>query len=324
MGAWAVLVNFGSHGLIAENARWTTGTGRPVEGVVVVDNYSSDAERLSITELCTRRGWVLAPRPTNEGFAAACNVGVGVARDHGARNVLLVNPDARVPEDVVGALGRQLDAEPLTLVSPLVVTSQGATYFQGSRVDLRSGRMRGRRWADEAVEPAYVSSDWPYRDWLSGACLAFSVLLWQRAGGLDERYFLYWEDVDFSERCVRAGGRLCLRRDLQVVHDEGATHGEQGSRARSSTYYYYNCRNRLVYAAAHLPVRAVLRWVVATPAESRQILLRGGRRQLLQSPRPLLATLRGSLAGLSEVARVLPGIGRKTASSSRKRTSSAK
>ena len=312
MGAWTVLVNFGSHDLIAENADWSVGAGRPVEGVVVVDNYSSDAERASIAELCARRGWVLVQRPTNEGFAAACNVGVGVARDHGARNVLLVNPDARVPDDVVDALGRQLDAEPLTLVSPLVVTSQGATYFQGSRVDLRSGRMRGRRWADEAVGPAYLSSDWPYRDWLSGACLAFSVLLWQRAGGLDERYFLYWEDVDFSERCVGAGGRLCLRRDLEVVHDEGATHGQQGSRARSSTYYYYNCRNRLVYAAVHLPVRDVLRWVVTTPAESRQILLRGGRRQLLRSPRPLLATLGGSLAGVARAVPVLVGIGRRT------------
>lgn len=315
MGAWVVLVNFGSHGLIAENAAWTTGVGRPVEGVVVVDNYSSPSERLSVGELCAARGWVLEARPTNEGFAAACNVGVGVARDHGARNVLLVNPDARVDEDVVDALAAQLDAEPLALVSPLVVTSQGATYFQGSRVDLRSGRMRGRRWAEEAVEAAYVASDWPYRDWLSGACLAFSVLLWQRAGGLDERYFLYWEDVDFSERCVRAGARLCLRRDLEVVHDEGATHGEQGSRARSSTYYYYNCRNRLVYAAAHLPVRSVLRWVLATPAESRQILLRGGRRQLLQSPRPLLATLGGSLAGLVTVVPVLLRTGRRKTSS---------
>lgn len=309
MGAWVVLVNFGSHGLIAENASWTTGAGRVVEGVVVVDNYSSEGERLSVGELCARRGWVLVPRPTNEGFAAACNIGVGVARDHGARHVLLVNPDARVAEDVVDALARQLDSEPLTLVSPVVVTSHGATYFQGSRVDLRSGRMRGRRWPDEARGAAYVCSDWPYRDWLSGACLAFSVLLWERAGGLDPRYFLYWEDVDFSERCVRAGARLCLRRDLEVVHDEGATHGEQGSRARSSTYYYYNCRNRLVYAVAQLPARDVLRWMLATPSESWQILLRGGRRQLLRSPRPLLAALGGSLAGVMKVAPVLLRVG---------------
>jgi hypothetical protein len=54
----------------------------------------------------------------------------------------------------------------------------------------------------------------------------------------------------------------------------------------------------LLFAAQHLPTRSLVRWILLTPRESWQVLLRGGRRQLLHSPRPLIATVRGSLEGL--------------------------
>jgi len=303
--SWLIVVNYGSHALVERNFAGVTDEGAASVRLVVVDNYSSQTERSAMRTVCSRQGWSLVEMADNAGFAAACNVGVRAAREAGAQSVVLVNPDAEVTADVVIELARQARDEPATLVAPLILSSAGHPYFQGSRVDLRSGRMRGRRWGDEAAAPAYLKSEPPWRDWLTGACLAFSVELWERAGGLDERYFLYWEDVDFSQRCLQAGARLCLRRDLVVVHDEGATHGAQGSRARSSTYYFYNCRNRLLYAAAHLPRTQLVRWIVATPRESWQILLRGGRRQLLQSPRPGLATVRGSLAGLARTAPAL-------------------
>jgi len=294
-----VVVNFGSHELVERNFTAHRRGSGTAAGLVVVDNFSSAAERTAITTVCQRNGWLLLAQPGNDGFAAACNAGVRAARGAGATSVLLVNPDAVVIDRVVAELARQLDEEPRTLVSPLIVSSEGAPYFRGSRVDLRTGRMRGRRWGDAPPEPTYLVSEWPHRDWLSGACLGFSLQLWEEAGGLDERYFLYWEDVDFSQRCVEVGARLCLRRDLVVVHDEGGTHGQQGSRARSAIYYYYNCRNRLLYAAAHLSRAELLRWIWTTPGESWQILLRGGRRQLLTSPKPLLATVLGSAAGIA-------------------------
>ena len=296
---WVVVVNYGSSELVERNFAALDRAGRASTHVVVVDNYSGAGERAAVAEVCSRHAWTLVPMTGNAGFAAACNAGVREARRAGAQSVLLVNPDAVVTTPVAVQLAAQVQEEPMTLVAPLVLNSAGGVYFQGSRLDLRSGRIRGRRWADQPVGPEYLVSDPPWRDWLTGACLAFSVALWERTGGLDEGYFLYWEDVDFSQRCSEAGARLCLRRDLVVVHDEGATHGTQGSRARSALYYRYNCRNRLRYAALHLTRRELLRWVAATPQESWQILLRGGRRQLLESPEPLLATFRGSMEGLS-------------------------
>jgi hypothetical protein len=85
---------------------------------------------------------------------------------------------------------------------------------------------------------------------------------------------------------------------LKVVHHEGGTQKRPNGRALSSQYYYWNCRNRLVFAAKHLSFRQALRWMRGTPTESWHIYLRGGRRQILHSPKGLAATLRGSLTGL--------------------------
>ena len=142
-------------------------------------------------------------------------------------------------------------------------------------------------------------------DWLCGACVVVHEELLARIGGYDESYFLYWEDVDLGFRAVAAGATVVLREDLVAVHDEGGTHGPRQGRAKSALYYRYNCRNRLLFAARNLDRRGLLCWVLATPAVSWEILLRGGRRQLLQTPSLLGAAARGALAGLAAVLPVL-------------------
>lgn len=113
-----------------------------------------------------------------------------------------------------------------------------------------------------------------------------------------EEYFLYWEDVDFSIRATKAGVGLILRDDLCVVHDEGGTQQRPGSRAKSSLYYYYNTRNRLLFGVAHAAAGSRRTWLLQTPRQSYRIWLRGGRRQLLESPGGLVAAIRGTAAGL--------------------------
>jgi GT2 family glycosyltransferase len=207
--------------------------------------------------------------------------------------VLLVNPDARIDGADAQALAAHLRAEPDSVVSPCIVDSTGRPVFRGVELVLDDGTMRRAGLeldARAAARPAQL--------WLTGACLAVPLTVFERIGGFAEDYFLYWEDVDFSIRAVAAGARLQVRQDIEVLHDEGGTQGERRGRAKSEVYYRYNCRNRLLFAAHHLSLQRQLRWLLHTPKASTEILLRGGRRQLLHSPRPLLATLRGTLEGL--------------------------
>lgn len=95
-----------------------------------------------------------------------------------------------------------------------------------------------------------------------------------------------------------------IRHGLDVTHG-GGTQQRSDSRALSNRYYRWNCRNRLLFAARHVAVPALLGWLLHTPAESWQILMRGGRRQLIHSPQPLLAVIRGSLEGAAVIVRVL-------------------
>jgi GT2 family glycosyltransferase len=193
-----------------------------------------------------------------------------------------------VSAEVTTELRAHSTREPLALISPRLVDADGDVVFRGARVDLRTG--------DTVSRPDGADDD--AGDWLTAACLMVHNRLLQRIGGVDEGYFLYWEDVDLSFRGRAAGGSLVVRHDLVARHDEGGTHNRPGDRAKSPLYYRYNCRNRLLFGARHLDRRDLLRWILCTPGASWRILLRGGRRQLLHSPRPVWAAVSGSVAGI--------------------------
>jgi N-acetylglucosaminyl-diphospho-decaprenol L-rhamnosyltransferase len=286
-----VVVNYGSHDLIESNLGGTALDGQDIR-VIVVDNFSTRAERDAICAVTSARGWELVSLDKNGGFAAAVNEGVRHAKRIGCASVLLVNPDAVVAPDVIAELHAHCVRDPDAMVTPRIVASDGTLFFAGSELLLRDGSIRSGAAAsrDSRIQRA--------QSWLTAACLVMNIELFSRIGGFDEAYFLYWEDVDLSYRAALAGVSLVVRDDLVVVHDEGGTQGERRGRAKSDTYYYYNCRNRLLFAARHLGRRDVLRWMLLTPPASWRILMRGGKRQILQSHRPLLATIRGSVAGL--------------------------
>ncbi|WP_147261972.1 glycosyltransferase family 2 protein [Blastococcus sp. TF02A-26] len=283
-----VVVNYGSSGLLRRNLAAAGPLGPDVR-VVVVDNLSTVQERAAVGELAAAHGWELVGLPDNRGFGVASNAGIARARELGCVTFCCLNPDASVTPEVLAALRAASLAEPRALLAPRIVDSSGATVFAGSTVGLRDGRT--------GAPGSPARSTGPVEDWLTGACLVVSAEMVDRLGGFAEDYFLYWEDVDLSHRALAAGGSLVVRSDLVAVHDEGGTQGEREGTAKSDLYYRYNCRNRLVFAARNLPRRQVLGWLVRTPRVSWEILLRGGRRQLLRSPRPLLAVLRGSLEG---------------------------
>lgn len=281
-----VVVSYGSHALLARNL--APSLTRSDVKVIVVDNFSTGQERRAIVELAAQRGWHLVAEPGNKGFGHGVNLGVARGMELGCDCFIALNPDAVAVPEVLHSLGQAVDENRNALVSPLILRPDGRHFFKGSMLDYVSGRTRG----------GWQAATGQRRPWLTGACLAFHKEAFQKLGGFRTEYFLYWEDVDFSRRAGEAGMDLILRKDLTVLHDEGGTQQKVGSGAFSGTYYYWNTRNRLLFAAQHLDRAGLVRWLVRTPIESRQILLRGGRRQLMESSVPLLSTLRGTASGI--------------------------
>ena len=288
-----IVVNYDSAGLLAHNLA-SVSRQAPEAHVVVVDNYSGGAARAELVALAEQEGWSTVLPQDNTGFGGGMNLGAARARALGAELLVLLNPDALIDRASLLRLVVRAVKGPDTLVGPVIRDSAGRTVSDGHVVCLSDGSMRSRR----SRRPVPAGGT---RPWLSGACLALSDDLFRRAGGFDARYFLYWEDVDFSARVLAAGGRLAVERGASAVHDEGATHAEaqQGQRAMSDTYYYYNIRNRLLYAGLHLDAPARRRWAATAAAAAREVVLRGGRRQLLSSPRPALTATAATRDGLA-------------------------
>jgi GT2 family glycosyltransferase len=288
-GLAVVVVNFGSHELLERNL---ADLGH---AVVVVDNHRSAADSSAMAALAARSGWTLLAQPRNVGFGAGMNAGVAAALERGAEVVLLLNPDVAIRPQVVEQLRLTALADRDALVSPLLLRPDGTVWFRRGLVALDAGGVR--------PHPGTVPAR--HLEWLAGTCLALHRDLWERLGGFAEDFFLYWEDVELSVRCVRAGGRLVVREDLTAVHDVGGTQDGAGGRAKSATYYHYNCRNRLLFAARHLDRRDRLRWLARTPTDVRRVLLRGGRRQLVHPGRTVWPALTGSLYGAGLLLRSL-------------------
>lgn len=276
-----IVVNYGTHELLSTSlARLSE--GMPDAAVVVVDNHHSFRERAAIRELCATHSWTLVEQDANLGFGAGMNAGVRRAHRDGRDLTLLLNPDVQVEADVVRGLAEACASDERLVVSPRLVRGDGRDWFVGSRVEPASGHLV--REPDPAA-PGF---------WLSATCLMVSAPMWRRVGGFDDGYFMYWEDVDLSVRLRSAGAALQVLPALTAVHEQG---GSQGS-TKSTLYFYYNCRNRLLFAAWRLSRRETLQWIATTPRISARILFRGGYRQAVTRPATTWAAVRGTLAGL--------------------------
>ncbi len=275
-----VVVNHASHRLLAQHLAATV-DGLDVT-VVVVDNSPRARDAAAVATLCADAGWHLVTVP-NEGFGAGVDAGLTAAAALGAPAVAVLNPDLAIaPGDLTSLLS---DARRTGgLVAPRVVRPDGRPWSTGGTLDLRRGATRAHAAPGAAT-------------WVSGACVAATAATWARLGGFDARYFMYWEDVDLGHRAAHAGVPLVVRHDVTAVHDAGGTQATAGSRRKSDGYYRDNCRGRLVFAAHHLDGRTRARWALGAPGYACEVVLRGGRRQLLRDPRPVLAALRGTLEG---------------------------
>jgi GT2 family glycosyltransferase len=292
-GLAVIVVGYGSSALLARNLAPLT---RRLDGArtVVVDNRTTDAERAAMRRLADAEGWELVEPDENLGFGLGMNAGAERALAQGATRLLLLNPDATIEPDQVDALQQAAGDDPLVLLAPRILRPDGSVWFDGSDLHLADGRITASRKREQLGLT-------DVEQWLSGACLLVGAELWRRVGGFGDGYFLYWEDVELSYRARRAGGRVAVVPEATAVHAEGGTQGDghaTSGEAKSETYYYFNIRNRLVFAARNLPPEVVARWRRASIPIAYEVLLQGGRRQFLRSLGPLRAAFRGVRDGL--------------------------
>ncbi len=215
--------------------------------IVVVDNASTDGGPEMV-----RARWPsvrLLPQARNLGFAAGCNVGI---RASTAELILLLNGDTLVPAGALDRLSARLRASAeVAVAGPRLVDADGVPELSFGRMisplaELRQKALRGllaRRAGPAVAWVRRLTSAERYPDWVSGACLLVRRADAEAVGLLDERFFLYTEDVDFCAAIRGRGRRVLFTPAAEVVHLRGrsrATAGRPTERAyRASQLAFY-------------------------------------------------------------------------------------
>lgn len=189
--------------------------------VVVVDNASTDGSFDSVREQLPSAHFIR--NSENVGFARGANVGLRYALDQGADFVWLLNPDASVSKDALGRLITLFRKHPLVGMASPVVYEPKKAYQRRRRVWFGGGRIN---WFRLRAEHTHMRSHThPFETgFLSGCALLLRAESLRKVGLFDERFFLYYEDVDLSLRMKRAGYKIVVSPHVSAVHSEESRH----------------------------------------------------------------------------------------------------
>ncbi|MBK6428822.1 MAG: glycosyltransferase family 2 protein [Blastocatellia bacterium] len=186
--------------------------------VIVVDNGSNDEDVLRVVQATFSRKWVtLVRNPENLGFTGGSNIGITIALERGASAVMLLNNDARVERGAFATLLDYLAASPEAgLVSPLILDESGDRIWAAGGVRARREVVCRLGLARRPVAEAPTSPFSSYA--LIGCAIVVRAEVIERVGQLDNDYFAYLEDIDYSVRVREAGWRLDVVPAARVRH----------------------------------------------------------------------------------------------------------
>ncbi len=219
-----VTVAYGSAAVLPALARDLAAQSPPAEAWLVVDNSPESAPLHG--DLLTHNAAGLRIRTIEgaegEGFAAGCNRALDVlAAEHWDGWVWLLNPDTGLPVgDELACLRARLRHLPQSAVVGTAV-ADGAGGYESSGGWFSGGlAFRGRRLDPRAAmqhEPAAPLA----LDWLSGCSLALKPAAHPGAVRFDERFPLYYEDMDLCLRLARQGAPVLWLPQPVIVHRKG-------------------------------------------------------------------------------------------------------
>ena len=254
-----VIVTFNAAAHVARCLDAVRRQTRPPDRVVVVDSGSTDQTLVLVEE---SRAWAgsrleVLPLDSNLGFAVANNR--GVARLHDCDLIALLNPDAFPEPDWLAALLEAAAADPdagsfasrLMMAGRAGVVDGAGDVFHVSGLVWRHGHHQPIDRVPDALVPRPVFA----------ACAAAALYrrdAWERAGGFDERFFCYAEDVDLGFRLQLFGCRCCYVPKAVVHHIGSAMSGVD-----SAFSVYHGYRNLEWTFVKNMPSRLLWRYLPA-------------------------------------------------------------
>jgi hypothetical protein len=221
----------------------------PVFRILIVDNGSTDN---SVEELKTLEDVTLLVNEKNVGFAAGNNRGIEYALRKGADYVLILNNDVVVAPDMLSKLVSVAQSDSnVGVVGPVIYYSDAPkeVWFAGMRFRDRLYVVRRGLHLERPLDPVERV------DFISGCGMLVKREVWEQVGLFDERFFMYYEDLDFALRVKKAGYSLVCSTETKMWHMLSASTGGHESPLKQ----YYQVKSMLLFCKKH--TRGLMRFV---------------------------------------------------------------
>lgn len=246
--------------------------------ILLVDNGSSDGSVAKVRNKFSEV--VIIENKENLGFTGGNNEGIRYALKSGADYIMLLNNDTTVDSGLLVNMMRGFESSSIGGVVPKIYFSKGNEYhkdryekkdlgnviwYAGGIMDWQNliGKNRG---VDEIDNGQYDAEG--VTELATGCCFLLSAKAINKVGAFDDKYFLYYEDADLSERLKKGGFKIKYLPKAFLWHKNAKSSGGTGSDLQD----YYITRNRMYFGMKYAPVRTKIALIKEGIS-----LVRGGR-----------------------------------------------
>lgn len=231
--------------------------------IIIVDNGSRTQFRLDPGE--KKENITLLRSEENMGFAGGYNIGIRTALSQGADYILIINNDTKVYSDMLKNLMKTLEGDSkIGAVIPKIYFAKGHEFHKDRYKPNELGKViwyaggftdwenigSVHRGVDE-VDRGQFDKIEPV-EFATGCCILFKRETLEKVGLFDERYFLYFEDADLSERIKRVGFSIYYVPTAMLIHVNAASSGGPGNKLHD----YFLTRNQMLFGFTYAPLRS--------------------------------------------------------------------
>ena len=157
----------------------------------------------------------IVENPVPKGFAANQNAAFRLSR---GGFFCALNPDIRIAQDPFPELLKGLEDGSVGVAAPLIRNPAGTIEDSARRFPTPSSILRKTFFYRTELDYP-IKDETIHPDWVAGMFMVFRREVFAALGGFDERYFLYYEDVNLCARLMLAGKRVALCPSAVAIHD---------------------------------------------------------------------------------------------------------
>ncbi len=246
--------------------------------IIVVDNASTDGSLAAVKKQFPNAA--IIANKENLGYSKGNNMGIKYALENGAGFIVIMNNDTIVDKNLIAEFLKSAEKdENIGIVVPKIYFAKGYEFhknrykkedqgkvfwYAGGTMDWANiiGRHKG---VDEVDKGQYDKEE--ETEFATGCCMLVKSEVFKKIGLFNEKYFLYYEDNDFSQKAKKAGYKIIYSPKAIIWHKNAASAGGSGSNLQD----YYITRNRMLFGIKYAPFKSKL----ALIKESLSLFLKG-------------------------------------------------